>query len=700
MICRAVCSNGIIDEGEQCDDGNTFSGDGCSASCQLEDTNAWLCTDSPGQPTYCCVALTNPVTNTKVCSCSGVVVDSSLGYIVTPTCEMLNIDECMLGTSTCHRNAICQDKDPVAVNVTQKYACICPPGLIGNGVEECQVYPFQTRMTLIKTNQQVASFNKDDFKSFLLSSGTIPASVSPTRIFIDVVPFTGGGGGSGTRRALLQTTDNILITVTVASLTPEDQLNVTTGIQVSNLQSDASLQVQTTPVSVSDEYDALGDPVTTASTGFKVTTVTYNDTDATWVVTALYSHGNPNVVSSLYLPKTGAQSKAPYNITITNTYLISQHPCMVSQSVCCMLNYRDRYQIGNLFSSNVTNTLGTCNETVAATNTLDLGFQAQDSQNAIDHALDAYPDSWIERVGPGEIKLHIAQTDLSNGGLAMKEPLPNNQQGYLLTFFVGMTHFTLLPANSLSVVASQSKIQLSISNSLTFSFATSQDYTILRYITLQIIQNKWVESIIERKMQFIKVDFVLPVGLKQNMNTGLVPLNSIRFAIAKTQPNQLDPALWTNPCFSTDGVSGMYDSALPYYNWYRKAQNQTCAIRSSMCTNPTSQVLSSSVLANSMVSFFFPIGDNVINATNMGQTPSPFYIYVYFQLSVVNNDGSVVVSNLFARAPLDTLVISYGCESVSAEVKALCFHCFIFLHRKSSHICFLVTGKHPGHHAN
>ena len=32
-----ICGNGIIDFGEECDDGNTISGDGCSSSCQLDD---------------------------------------------------------------------------------------------------------------------------------------------------------------------------------------------------------------------------------------------------------------------------------------------------------------------------------------------------------------------------------------------------------------------------------------------------------------------------------------------------------------------------------------------------------------------------------------------------------------------------------------------------------------------------------------
>lgn len=33
---REVCGNGVLDPGEECDDGNTVSGDGCSATCKLE----------------------------------------------------------------------------------------------------------------------------------------------------------------------------------------------------------------------------------------------------------------------------------------------------------------------------------------------------------------------------------------------------------------------------------------------------------------------------------------------------------------------------------------------------------------------------------------------------------------------------------------------------------------------------------------
>jgi cysteine-rich repeat protein len=32
----ACCGDGVVEPGEQCDDGNTVSGDGCSSTCQLE----------------------------------------------------------------------------------------------------------------------------------------------------------------------------------------------------------------------------------------------------------------------------------------------------------------------------------------------------------------------------------------------------------------------------------------------------------------------------------------------------------------------------------------------------------------------------------------------------------------------------------------------------------------------------------------
>jgi len=46
-----VCGNEIIEEGEQCDDGNTQNGDGCSSACQTEEGNKiTICHYPPGNP--------------------------------------------------------------------------------------------------------------------------------------------------------------------------------------------------------------------------------------------------------------------------------------------------------------------------------------------------------------------------------------------------------------------------------------------------------------------------------------------------------------------------------------------------------------------------------------------------------------------------------------------------------------------------
>jgi cysteine-rich repeat protein len=42
-----TCGNGVLDDGEKCDDGNKVGGDGCTPLCQIE--NGWIC-PTVGQP--------------------------------------------------------------------------------------------------------------------------------------------------------------------------------------------------------------------------------------------------------------------------------------------------------------------------------------------------------------------------------------------------------------------------------------------------------------------------------------------------------------------------------------------------------------------------------------------------------------------------------------------------------------------------
>jgi len=62
-VCTRVCGNGLIDEAEQCDDGNLNWDDGCTPDCYVEE--GWEC-DAMSEPTDC-VFVGSPDTNPEVC---------------------------------------------------------------------------------------------------------------------------------------------------------------------------------------------------------------------------------------------------------------------------------------------------------------------------------------------------------------------------------------------------------------------------------------------------------------------------------------------------------------------------------------------------------------------------------------------------------------------------------------------------------
>jgi hypothetical protein len=164
-------------------------------------------------------------------------------------------------------------------------------------------------------------------------------------------------------------------------------------------------------------------------------------------------------------------------------------------------------------------------------------------------------------------------------------------------------------------------------------------------------------------MQFVTMGIVLPDGLLQNMQTGLVPLSSIRFAIATTMPSRNDPSLWSNPCYSGDST-GMYDVGQPWEIMYKASTTQECAFARTMCINP-----SSSILANRLLQFNFPIGDDTINTVI--QNDGTYHLFVTFELSVVDSLGASTITNVFTEAPITRISITKGCEELSSAMTLL-----------------------------
>lgn len=565
----------------------------------------------------------------------------------------MNINECFNGAANCHANAVCSDKD-ATLNASLLYECICPPGMAGDGVTTCELVQYQTQLKLEQPGTTVQEFDEAAFKSMLYSTGAVPATVDPSSVYVIVSDSASGGAA---RRLLQASGSGIQITVTIYSESQELMSNVTSSINTDALQS-SGFVVTEPPTNV--VYQDGNEPTVVQSTGFRVTAVQFDDRTSQWLVDVRYTHNVPNTLTSLYISKPG--DSLPYSQAVKNTYYISKHPCVIYNAVCCLSDYAESYQIG-AFSGNISRVLGDCNSTVQGMHTLGM-FDTSRNSEIVERALEGYPDSSVVRMTESTVRLRIAQTDLSVGGLAMRSPLESNPAGYQLTFFVGMSYFTLLDANAMSVSATQTTITLAVSNSITFSFSSAQDYSLVKYVTLTVMQNKWLDGLVQRRMQFIQMGFVLPVNTRQNMQTGLIPLTSVRFAIAKNLPDRNNASLWTNPCYSGYGRA-MYDAGQGYKEMYKAASSQPCASDYNMCMNPLV-----SVLPTNLVNFYFPVGDSTIGS-DVFNSPEPYSIYVMFQLSVITPDGKSFISNVFARAQLHADNVISSCDSEASAASLL-----------------------------
>ena len=100
-VCIAtVCGNSTVEPGEDCDDGNTTSGDGCDATCQFEVPMAWTCN-------------TSYYGTNDGCDCGCGVVD--------PDCASSNVGDCEYcdDTGSCGTGAC-----PANINPTNNAVCI------------------------------------------------------------------------------------------------------------------------------------------------------------------------------------------------------------------------------------------------------------------------------------------------------------------------------------------------------------------------------------------------------------------------------------------------------------------------------------------------------------------------------------------------------------------------------------------------
>ncbi|HRE87547.1 MAG TPA: FG-GAP-like repeat-containing protein [Myxococcota bacterium] len=177
------CGDGVVAEGEECDDDNRIAGDGCSDRCVVE--SGYACRD--GSPSICgdvdeCLEATDECSpmaeceNTEGayrCECLGGYVGDGRTCVLVDPCEpgefdcpehstcnreapgvytcvcdpgfgqngevCSDLDECVLGIDTCHAQAMCS-------NLEGGFGCECRPGFSGDGftcenIDDCASAP-------------------------------------------------------------------------------------------------------------------------------------------------------------------------------------------------------------------------------------------------------------------------------------------------------------------------------------------------------------------------------------------------------------------------------------------------------------------------------------------------------------------------------------------------------------------------------
>jgi cysteine-rich repeat protein len=139
VSANSICLDGILDMGEECDDGNQVISDGCNTECMLENAMKWLCKDASNQPTMCCPRLEHPITGEARCDCISVEQPpKEEGFTITPACLKRDIDECDNNNGGCFPGAICTNFNVItSLSSRETHVCECTPGKIGDGVTMC-----------------------------------------------------------------------------------------------------------------------------------------------------------------------------------------------------------------------------------------------------------------------------------------------------------------------------------------------------------------------------------------------------------------------------------------------------------------------------------------------------------------------------------------------------------------------------------
>jgi cysteine-rich repeat protein len=251
-----------LEVGEDCDDGNAFNNDGCSTTCQLEDSSGsregsqWVCSAEVNKKTVCCRSLINPVTGQFVCDCA-TQTSTYEGYYVTPQCVKKDVDECANNNGGCMPEATCENLNGVFELGTRN--CRCPTGMNGDGVSRCDLLIYTTRLTLSIENVSPQAMTIQQITAALYASSVVPLSVDSAHLTVELADYDISGVAS------------TLLTVVMISESQADMQTLTTNevslLNISYVYTGKTVSVIQPPISIIDTVDSAYGALKTTLSG-------------------------------------------------------------------------------------------------------------------------------------------------------------------------------------------------------------------------------------------------------------------------------------------------------------------------------------------------------------------------------------------------------------------------------------------------
>jgi len=236
------CGDNVQAGAEQCDDGNTADGDGCSATCQFEPgfmcTHHWRDALAGGAPgTFLHVFAANAsfaldaAAGAEACSGPAVCARGALwrpenwvakyaagvalpprgfycgkfcasfpapvGYVFDDNCELADKNECSLGTAVCDYNAYCLNQEPAPSNSGRGYSCQCDETFFATAVNGLGCTPAGVEIVVVVGGKKAFDSSEDPPPDRAVMEALRGA-------FIDALIADGYTTAAGSRAVLLE----------------------------------------------------------------------------------------------------------------------------------------------------------------------------------------------------------------------------------------------------------------------------------------------------------------------------------------------------------------------------------------------------------------------------------------------------------------------------------------------------------------